>query len=381
MASETVVFWLGAFLLGYTYLGYPVLMWIWASLRSRPPRPRNIEPTVSLVLVAHNEARRIEGRIENLLSLDYPRDRLEILIASDGSTDGTAERARAYEPAGLSVMAFEIRRGKPAVLNDLVSKARGEIVVFADARQRFEAGALRAIVAPFGDPQIGAVSGELILTDDAEGTAVGKGVGFYWRYEKFIRWNESQVDSSMGATGAIYAIRRELFEPIPQDTILDDVWLPMRIVGRGYRVVFAPGARACDRAAATAREEFARKVRTMAGNFQLFARERWLLNPFRNRLWLQTLSHKGLRLVSPFLLAGTLFVNLALVDVAAYRWLLLGQAAFYAAALVGCALRNTRWSFAPLSGAYVFCLLHWAVLVGLVRFLKKRQGVTWERVR
>lgn len=381
MASETVAFWLCAFLLGYTYLGYPVLMWVWASLRSRPPQLRNIEPTVSLVLVAHNEARRIEGRIENLLSLDYPRDRLEILIASDGSTDGTAERTRAYEPAGVRVMAFEIRRGKPAMLNDLVSKARGEIVVFADARQRFETGALRAIVAPFADPQIGAVSGELILTDDTEATTVGKGVGFYWRYEKFIRRNESQVDSSMGATGAIYAIRRELFEPIPQDTILDDVLIPMRIVRRGYRVFLEPRARAYDKVSKKAADEFTRKVRTISGNFQLFARELWLLNPCRNRLWLQTVSHKGLRLLSPLLFLMAFGANLMLAGEGLYRGMLLAQMLFYAAALSGCALGNARPRLPLVSVPYTVCLLNWATVVAFYRYVSGRQRVTWERVR
>jgi len=272
MDSHQVLFWASVLLLGYTYLGYPVLIWVWAALRSRPPHPEDAEPTVSLVIVAHNEATRIIGRLENLLSLDYPRDRLEILLASDGSTDGTAARARAYEQAGVRIIAFETRRGKPAVLNDLIPKVQGEIVVLSDARQRFEAGALRALVGPFADPHVGAVSGELMLTDNAAGTAVGEGVGFYWRYEKFIRRNESRVDSAVGATGAIYAFRRNLFESIPEDTIGDDLLIPMRIVRRGYRVFFEAGARAYDRAAATAGEEFRRKVRTIVGYFQIFAR-------------------------------------------------------------------------------------------------------------
>ncbi|MGH7432464.1 MAG: glycosyltransferase, partial [Candidatus Methylomirabilales bacterium] len=187
MSTEHVLFWVSVLLVGYTYLGYPALMGAWAALRSRPPRSLGGKPMVSVVIVAHNEAMRIAGRLENLLALDYPRDRFEVLLASDGSTDGTPERARAYVQAGVRVISFETRRGKSAVLNDLVGKARGEIVVLADARQRFETGALRALIGPFANPQVGAVSGELILTENAEGTAVGEGVGFYWRYEKFIR--------------------------------------------------------------------------------------------------------------------------------------------------------------------------------------------------
>ena len=166
--------------------------------------------------------------------------------------------------------AFAVRRGKAAVLNDVVPRASGAIVVLADARQRFEPDTVRALTRPFADPAVGAVSGELILTETPDGPTVGRGVGVYWRYEKLIRKSESRVDSTVGATGAIYAIRRELFEPIPEDTLLDDVLIPLRIVRRGYRVLFEPAARAWDRVAASAGEELARKVRTLAGNFQLF---------------------------------------------------------------------------------------------------------------
>jgi len=380
VSTEHVLFWVSVLLVGYTYLGYPALMGAWAALRSRPPRSLGGKPMVSVVIVAHNEAMRIAGRLENLLALDYPRDRLEVLLASDGSTDGTPERARAYVQAGVRVISFETRRGKSAVLNDLVGKARGEIVVLADARQRFETGALRALVGPFANPQVGAVSGELILTENAEGTAVGEGVGFYWRYEKFIRRSESRVDSAVGATGAIYAIRRDLFEPIPEDTILDDVLIPMRIARRGYRVLFEPRARAFDRAAATAGEEFGRKVRTIAGNFQLFAREVWLLNPFRNRLWLQTVSHKGLRLLSPLFLIAAFWANLLLADAPFYRWTLVGQIIFYGAALAGYARRDARRKFPLLIVPYVLCLLSWATVVAFLRFLTGRQRVTWEKV-
>jgi len=380
MTGQHVLFWASVFLLGYAYLGYPALVWAWAAVRRRPRRRSRAEPTVSVLVVAHNEAARIEGRLENLFSVEYPRDRLEILLGSDGSTDGTAEIARAHEPAGVTVMAFERRRGKAAVLNDVMPKARGDIVVLADARQRFAPGAIRALVEPFGDPQVGAVSGELILTPDPESAPVGHGVGVYWRYEKFIRRNESRVDSTVGATGAVYAIRRELFEPIPDDTLLDDVLIPLRITRRGYRVLFEPGARAYDRAAATTAEEFARKVRTLAGNFQLFARERWAMNPFQNRLWLQTVSHKGLRLLLPLLHVGAFIANLPLADGPLYGGMLLAQALFYAFALGGYAGRNGGRRTPLLSVPYVICVLNCATLVGFLRFVTGRQRATWDHV-
>ena len=379
MLSEEIFFWASVLLLSYTYLGYPALMYAWAALRGRPHRKQRIQPTVSVVVVAHNEATRVAQRLENLLSLDYPRCQLEILFASDGSTDDTVERAQAYRPGGIRVIAFNRRRGKPAVLNDIVPEARGDVVVLADVRQQFEPGALRALVAPFADVHVGAVSGELILNQNAKGTSVGAGVGFYWRYEKFIRRNESLVDSTVGATGAIYAIRKDLFKPIPEDTIVDDVWLPVQIVRRGYRVVFEPNARAYDGAAATAAEEFTRKVRTIAGNFQLFARELWLLSPIHNRLWFQTVSHKGLRLLTPLLLLTALCTNLLLLEEPIYRLAFIGQAGFYLAALGGHRLRNSGRKIPFLSFPYILCLMSCATLIAFFRFATGRQSVIWEK--
>lgn len=373
-----IVFWLSLLLFVYTNVGYPVLLGLWARWRARPARRGDGLPTLTVLVVACDEADRIETRIANLLALDYPRDRLEIMVASDGSGDGTVERARAYEPSGVRVFAFPVRRGKPAVLDELVPRARGELVVLADARQRFEPGTLRALAAQFDDPAVGAASGELLLEAGGQG-AVGQGVGFYWRFEKWIRRQEALVDSTVGATGAVYAIRRELFAPIPPDTILDDVLIPLRIVRRGYRVVFVPEARAHDRPPATAAQEFGRKARTIAGNFQLFARERWLLDPFRNRLWVQTLSHKGLRLLTPVLLLACLQANVLLAGSAFYACTLAAQVVFYLLAVSGCLLRNNRGRSPVLSVPYTICLLSWATVVAFLRFATGGQSVTWQR--
>ncbi|MFL6649414.1 MAG: glycosyltransferase family 2 protein [Sulfurifustaceae bacterium] len=377
MSPVVFLFWTAAALLGYTYVGYPALLWLWATFRTRASRARPYEPEVSVLVVAYNEAERIGARIENLLALDYPRARMEIVVASDGSTDATVERARRYRAAGVGMRAFSARRGKSAVLNQLVPHARGEIVVLADARQRFEPQALRRLLAHFADPQVGVVSGELVLENGAHGPAAGEGIGFYWTYEKFIRRRESRIDSTIGATGAIYAIRRDLYEPIPEDTLVEDVLIPLRIARCGYRVLFEPGARAYDRAA-TAEREFARKVRTLAGNFQLFERERWLLNPFANRLWLQTISHKGARLLSPLGLGVLFGANVFLATQPLYRWTLGLQLAFYVAAVGGHLLRNTAVKIFPLSVPYAFCLMNWATVIGFFRFASGRQRVTWE---
>jgi cellulose synthase/poly-beta-1,6-N-acetylglucosamine synthase-like glycosyltransferase len=371
-----ILFWTAVAALIYLHVGYALMLAAWARLR----RPRCITraadpPSASILLVAYNEDQRLDARMRNLTQLDYPPDRIEILVASDGSTDDTVAIADAWRDRGVRLFAFGRRRGKPACLNDLVRAARGEILVMADARQTFERSALKALTAPFADPSVGAVSGALVLDGDG---GVQQGVGAYWKLESFIRRQESAVDSCVGVTGAIYAVRRRLVEPIPADTLLDDVLIPMRVARRGYRVLYEPAARAHDRAAGSAGEEFTRKVRTLAGNFQLFAREPWLLVPWRNRLWLQTLSHKGLRLLGPALL-GTAFVcNAALAADPFLAALLGGQVIFYGCAAGGTAL--ARAVRVPLLAVpRVFCLLHAATVVGFVRYVAGWQRVTWER--
>ncbi len=341
--TMSLLFWISLFLLAYVYVGYPLVAWLRATLRPKSHDTAAWEPAVTVVVVAYNEQDRIAARLENLLALDYPREKLDICVASDGSTDATVARARAYESAGVVVQAFRNRRGKSAVLNDVVPAAPGEIVVMADARQQFDRGAVRALVANFADSSVGAVSGELMMTASPAGAAVGKGVGFYWRYEKFIRRNEGRTGSTVGATGAIYAIRRVLYQPIPDDTLLDDVLIPVRVVKGGYRVVFEPAARAYDTASATSRQEFVRKVRTIAGTFQLFARETWLFDPRRNPVWFETLSHKALRLATPVLQLTALSASIALAAESPYRELLLLQGLLY--------LRRAGRVCAPISAA------------------------------
>lgn len=383
--TAVVIFWASCGVLGYTLVGYPAALALWARLWPRAAKRGNETPSVTVVLVAHDEAPRISARLENLLALDYPPERLTIMICSDGSSDETVALARACNDPRVAVLAFERRRGKAAVLDDAVPKASGEIVVFADARQRFDRAAVRALVAPFSDPRVGAVSGELCFEAGPDASTVGAGVGSYWRYEKLIRRAESAVDSSVGATGAIYAIRQRLFEAIPETTILDDVLIPMSIVRAGYRTLFEPTARAYDHVAGTAGEEFARKVRTIAGTFQLFSRHPWLLDPLRNRLWLQTVSHKLLRLLGPLALISALLANLLLLALPFYRAAFAAQVLLYGAALWEQNRprleRRGRFARLLMGVPYAFCLLQAATLIGFVRFIGGGQAVTWTKAR
>lgn len=372
-------FWFATACLVVTYVGYPAAIWALGIIRPRAVRKSPIRPTVTLVISAYNEAGNLIRKLENCLALTYPTWLRDVVVASDGSTDGTPEIARRFADRGVLSVHFPQRRGKPAVLNDVIPRCRGEVVVLSDARQVYDADAVTALVENFSDPSVGAVSGELHVVPNPDHPGVGQGVGAYWRYEKLIRRSESRFDSSVGATGAIYAIRRALFEPIPPDTLVDDVLIPLRIARRGYRVVFESGAGAFDYAARTSGEEFVRKVRTIAGTLQLFARESWLWNPRANRLWLQAMAHKLLRILSPLFLVTVFVSSLVLAwSILFYQIVLGGQLVFYVAALLGLYGRSVsglRWLSIP----YAFCLLNAAALVGIFRFVTGSQAVTWRK--
>lgn len=377
--AAQVIIWACALLLGYTYFGYPLIVWCLARWRPHPWTAIPREPDVSVVIVAYNEEATIARRLRNLIDTDYPIQRMEIVVVCDGSTDRTAAIARSFANQGVRTIEFSRRRGKSAVLNDVVSSARADIVVLTDVRQRFARRAIKHLVADFADPRVGAVGGDLKLVSGDAGSQIGTGARVYWNYEKFIRRHEAALDSTIGATGAVYAIRRRLFRPIPPDTILDDVLIPMEVVRQGYRVLFEPRAVAFDRTSASARSEALRKTRTIAGNFQLFLTKPWLSLPFYNRLWLQTVSHKGLRLVIPLLLFTAFAVNAALLPVGFYRFTFAAQVLFYGAAIAGRALRHKRHKPPWLNVPYTFCVLNWATVVAFFRFVTGRQRSAWEK--
>jgi cellulose synthase/poly-beta-1,6-N-acetylglucosamine synthase-like glycosyltransferase len=294
--------WTSTWLLVHVFVGYPFLMWLAARTHPVPVRDRPILPTVSVVLAVHNGAADIRAKLRNLLQLDYPAERVEIIVACDGCSDVTLAlaQARSRRQPRIRVLTFVERRGKAACLNDAVAAASGEIVLFNDVRQRLSPAALRELVANFADPTIGVVGGELHL--DNVDTGFAKGVDAYWRYEKLIRHAESRSGSTIGVSGALYAIRRDLYEPLPPGTVLDDVLVPMRIARAGWRVIVEPRAMAWDRPSREASDERKRKIRTLAGNYQLLQFAPWLLSPARNPLWFRFASHKLLRLAAPWLL-------------------------------------------------------------------------------
>jgi biofilm PGA synthesis N-glycosyltransferase PgaC len=328
-----VFFWAAWICIVYVYFGYPALLMVWRRVARRPVRKEYQELTVSLVIAMHNERKNVEAKIRNCFELDYPGDKLQVIVTLDAPTDGTDEVLREYAGRGVEVVCSPVRRGKAEALNRGLAIARGEIVVFADAKQRFETRAVRELVANFADESVGAVSGELVLMD-ADGQEAGDGVGLYWRYEKKLRAMESDIHSVPGATGAIYAIRRELFSPLPSGAILDDVAIPMRIVLGGRRAIFDARARAYDQVTETPDEEFAKKKRTLTGNYQLIAEMPELLVPWRNPIFVQMVSHKLGRLIVPYCLVVLLVSNLFLLD-GLYGFILSLQLMWYALATVG----------------------------------------------
>ncbi|MGH7465683.1 MAG: glycosyltransferase family 2 protein, partial [Longimicrobiales bacterium] len=353
-----LVFWLAVGLVVYVYAGYPAALgawaWITGTLRGNESdaehRASAPLPDVTVIIAARNEADRLGARIDNLLASDYPKSRMQIIVASDGSTDNTIDVLAPY--AGCVELILLPRGGKARALNAAVSRARHPILVFADARQRFAPDTIGRLVRHFERLSIGAVSGELVLDceqSDSHST-VGDGIGAYWKYEKWLRRREAIVGSTLGVTGAVYAMRRALWQPLPPDTILDDVLGPMRIVMRGYRVVFDATALAFDHAADDVAAETQRKVRTLAGNFQLLALEPRLLVPGMNPVWLQFVSHKLGRLAVPYALVAMFASSAWLVSSAwPYTVAFLGQVVFYGLAIYGVVLDRRRRGTSPLA--------------------------------
>ena len=388
MSFFEFTFWAGLALLFFTFVGYPLLLWLLAfahtsrhrSVFSFPLsnlRAPNFSATV--VLCVHNEETRIVQRIQNLLHSDYPTDRLNIVVVSDGSSDqtvaGLSEFIKTCAGDRVELLVQPHRTGKAYGLNLAVAKATGEIVVFVDARQHFETATIHRLVARFIDSRVGAVSGALDIAGSCTNT--GCGVDAYWRLEKFVRRHESALGTTIGCTGAVYAICRGLFRPLPQDTILDDVIIPMAILSQGHRVVFEPLAVAFDPQRLEPGRERTRKRRTLAGNYQMFFRYPGWLLPWRNRAWWQLVSHKYLRLLAPWLLLSILAANLALANQTFYLWTLAGQASLYLLASWGFCFARFNFRLLTLPAGFVF--LNAMAVAGLFHYVRGGANGLWER--
>lgn len=378
------LFWTSLLLVIYCYIGYPILLAVTASFLHKPVVKQDIEPTVAIILCAWNEEDVIGGKIANLLKLDYPKDKLAFLIGSDGSDDKTDKIVLSFKEPNIKLLRQPTRMGKMALLRRLLDEATAEIIVFTDARQHMQENSIRALVANFADPAVGCASGELVFRPKEGATA--KGINFYWNYEKFLRKSEARIHSMLGATGAIYAARKKLISNLPDNIILDDMYIPFMIIQQGFRAVFDESAKAFDEVANSPREEYKRKTRTIYGNYQIFKRFAGLFNPFKSPVALQLFSHKLLRVMAPFLLILLLIINVFLIKKTFYGIIFLLQIIFYSLAFIGFLARYDNYgTFKTISKIcyipYVFCLLNFSALMGFLNMFLSKQSITWDKAR
>lgn len=369
-----VLFWFSAAVIVYTYFGYPVLIWMLSKKGTTPSFKEPSEwPSITLLTPVYNDLDKAKKKIDNLMALDYPKDKVTIMMVSDGSTDGCDDFLRNDDR--IKFVSYSPRQGKPTALNTGVKEIESDIIVFTDVRQQVKEDAAKRLVTRLLEPGIGAVSGELVLLDPATNT--GAHVSLYWQYEKFIRKAESRVASVAGVTGALYAIYTKDYTPLAPDTLLDDFEVPLEIIRNGKRCIMEPGAIIYDFPQEDTAGEKNRKVRTLTGNFQSFFRHPWLFSPTKNPIWLQFISHKFLRLVVPYFLLLTLLSS-ALAPHPFYQLVFIGQILFYGLALgsnVLPALKKNRLA----SLANVFTELNWAAVLALKNYLSQEVNVKWDK--
>lgn len=384
------VYWVAALLLVHTYLLYPLTLFTLEGVAQvarnvrllrtgqgerRPSLPDEALPRVSLVVAAYNEAACIGEKLRNSLALDYPAERLEVLVGSDGSTDGTEELVRQCTDRRVRLWAGP-RGGKVSVLNHCIPQAQGDIVVLTDANTQLDPQALRWLVRHFQDPEVGAVCGQLRLYNP---TRADYEESAYWAYESLLKLYEGKHGVVMGANGALYAIRRQLFTALPPDTIVDDFVIPLRLLEQGYKVIYEPLALAREETTEDYGREFGRRARIAAGNFQSLRLVPGLLSPRAGLAAFAFWSHKLLRWCAPALMALALVANLFLLGSGLYRLTLALQLLFYALAYAGRAglLRGPARRVA--SAAWYFVAMNAAIAVGFWRFLRHAQSAAWER--
>ena len=372
-----VMFWLGVSTVVYVHLLYPVLIRVLAGLRPGRRRSGDVRNTLpySVILAVRDEAPRISARLDDLLASTGTAERcVEVIVVADGCTDATAALARSHQSPLVRVVELADNEGKARAISCGCEVAQGDVIVFADARQRWAANSLQRLLENFDRAEVGGVTGELVI----EAPAGLAGVGLYWRYEKWLRRNEARLHSTVGVSGSISAVRRALFLPIPRGLLLDDLYWPLQVVMQGRRVVYDERALAYDRLPDRPADEFWRKVRTLSGNFQLVAALPRALLPWRNPIWTQFVSHKLLRLVVPWMLLAVLLAS-ALLDGALYRIAFVAQAIFYGLTLSALAGGpGARWRV--VTAATGFIVLNAAAWLAFWVWILGRAEGSWKKV-
>jgi len=370
------------FVIAFAYLGYPVSIYAFSKIFGQTNDPHYLAdealPSIALLIAAHNEEKDIRARIENALAMDYPADRLTIVIASDGSTDGTNDIVREYLVTGrVRLLEFSSNRGKAAVLDSAVPSLDCDLVVLSDANTTMRTDAVRRLASWFVDPKVGAVCGRLVLTDPKTGTNVDS---IYWKYETFLKKCESKLGALLGSNGAIYAIRKSLFPGVPPGTIIDDFYIPLEAKRRsGCQIVYDSHAVACEETAPNIRAEFRRRVRIGAGGFQIISRLWKLLLPANGWVAFAFLCHKLLRWFCPFLMIVAFLANLLALDSTTGSWLFAMQLVGYSLAIVGNWVPARPRALKLLKVPTMFVSMNIALLVGFFQWLFIRQSGVWQR--
>lgn len=388
------LFWLSAGSILYTYLGYPMLIFLLGRLLGKEQKFAPIEPSVTLLIAAHNEELIIEDKIRNSLAVDYPADRLQILIVADGSTDRTAKIVRRFADQGVELLYEPERRGKMAAINRALPYARGEIIVFSDANNFYRPDTIRNLIGPFADERVGAATGAKVI---AKGDgSLGESEGLYWKYESFIKKQETRLGNCTSAPGEVLAIRKRLYSRPPDNIINDDFYIAMQVVRAGYRLVYVPEAVSTERVSPSARDELIRRTRINAGRYQIIARARQILPLDQPLLLWQFFSHKVLRVLVPFAMIGAAVSNLlaVLFPPPVKGWLRLskpysmillwGQFLFYGLAWIGIRSpaqktgKSKLWNLLFLPAFLTNS--NWAALKGFFKYLRGSQSHIWERI-
>jgi cellulose synthase/poly-beta-1,6-N-acetylglucosamine synthase-like glycosyltransferase len=381
-----ILFWGSLFCIFYTYIGYPLLITFLSSLINNRVKKKEVEPSVTLLITAFNEEKDIEQKIENSLSLDYPKEKLEIIVASDGSTDTTDDIVQSYgsNDAGVRVVLHRVegRVGKTATQNSAVKICTGEIIVFSDAASMYEQNALRAFVRNYADPEVGAVSG-MYTYEVAEGASTGLATRIFWNLENFIKSRQTKIKTITGCCGCIYSLRRELYTDLPA-TIISDLVEPLMILQKGYRVAFEPEANALEETAGESVDEFKMRIRVIVRGMTGMLYARKLYNPFKFPfVAFQLISHKVMRWLVPCFCVVAFIMNILLVNSSThlYQVLFTGQILFYLMALVGFFLEKKGIHKMIFYIPLYFCIVNLASLISLFKVLKGETIVTWQTQR
>lgn len=382
------LFWLGIGLVFYTYLGYGIVIGVLVKIKDKfASNKNNIAsqdlPTVAFVVAAYNEEDYIREKVANTLALDYPKEQLDIVFVTDGSSDQTPDILRTYE--GIQVLHEGARKGKIHAMHRAMGFVKADIVIFSDANTELNPDALQQIVKHYQDPKVGAVAGEKRIKVLEKDAANGAGEGIYWRYESWLKKMDSAFYSVVGAAGELFSVRTSLYERVPENAILDDFMLSMRIAQKGYRVRYEPQAQAWETPSSSVKEEFKRKIRICAGGIQSILWLLPLLNIFRfGWLSFQYISHRVLRwTLTPIALVSIFFLNLwlAIQTLQFYQLILALQVVFYLAALLGWWLQTQKLKLKVLFVPYYFVVMNLSVFLGFWRFIKGRQSVVWEKAK